>query len=118
MIAAAIFSSRPWDVTAPYDPTEDLLHSIAASGMGLAFAVGVCAVAISRYRRPGRRRVRVLDVLAIAASVLIPLGMVSYPGIAGLLQRMMFTIAYLWYALEVLLPPEVATGSPSATSTR
>ena len=39
--AAAAFSHRPWESGAPSDATEDLLHSIAATGMGFAFAFGV-----------------------------------------------------------------------------
>jgi hypothetical protein len=108
MIAAAIFSSRQWEMTASFDPIEDLLHSVAASSMGLAFAVGVVAVAVSRYWLRDERTVRLLDVVAIAASVLIPLSMMRYEAISGLLQRIMFTIAYIWYTREGLLISEAA----------
>ena len=37
MIAAAAFSTRPWVESAPFDPTEDLLHTVAASAMGIGF---------------------------------------------------------------------------------
>lgn len=45
---------------------------------------------------------RVLDVAALAASVTIPLSMGAWSGSAGLLQRLMFLVAYLWYAIEAL----------------
>jgi hypothetical protein len=84
----------------PFDQTEDLLHSVAATGMGIAFAIGVVLVTM---RRPVPTLVtRPFDIAAIAASALIPLGMSAWPHAAGLLQRCMFTIAYLWYGGEAL----------------
>jgi ABC-type transport system involved in cytochrome c biogenesis permease subunit len=66
--------------------------------MGFAFAFGVVAVML---RRPERMLVqRVVDVTALATSIIIPLSMNSRSGSAGLLQRTMFLIAYLWYATE------------------
>jgi hypothetical protein len=89
MVAA--FSSRPW-TTAPYDGTEDFLHSLAATAMGFAFAGGVVAAVVYR------RKADILDISAVAASVLIPLAMVAFPDADGLFQRVMFAIAYVWYA--------------------
>lgn len=106
MIAAAIFSSRQWEEGAAFDHTEDLLHSIAASTMGVAFAVGVAAVAVRRWWMRTEAGVQPLDVIAITASALIPLTMIYFDPIAGLLQRMMFTIAYVWYAKEGLATTE------------
>jgi hypothetical protein len=82
MVVAAAFSSRPWDAMAAFDPAEDMLHSVAATGMGFAFALGVGAVAWL-----GRRKVLVRDVVAMAASVVLPLGMAASQTQAGLLQR-------------------------------
>jgi hypothetical protein len=42
------------------------------------------------------------DILAVAASVLIPLGMIAVPEVDGLLQRLMFAIAFAWFALETI----------------
>ena len=100
MLAAAGFSSRPWVPGAPFDPVEDLLHSIAATAMGFAFAFGVVAVAVVRRRRDGRWSAS--DAVAVGASVGVPLGMVAVPAVAGSLQRAMFLVAYLWYAAEAL----------------
>jgi hypothetical protein len=100
MIGAAAFSSRSWVVEAPFDQTEDLLHSIAASGMGVAFAFGVASVSVYRIRARGERRVRLLDLVAVTSSVVIPMSMLGIEQLAGLLQRVMFLTAYVWYANE------------------
>jgi uncharacterized membrane protein YhaH (DUF805 family) len=100
MIATAAFSSRSWEPGVPFDQTEDLLHSAAATLMAVAFSVGVLAMAIRRAREglPARP----LDVLAIAASVLISIGMAIWSDSAGALQRTMFLVLYVWYASEAI----------------
>jgi hypothetical protein len=97
----AAFSARPWNREAVYDRTEDLLHSVGATAMGFAFAFGVGAV-WWRTRRPARSWRGALDAVAVAASVVLPLSMTAAPGLAGVFQRVMFGIAYLWYANEFL----------------
>jgi hypothetical protein len=100
IVATATFSTRSWVAGAAFDPVEDLLHSIAATGMGFAFAIGIANVAV---RRPsGSMLAWGFDVLAIAASVLLPLGMMAFTGHAGALQRLMFLIAYVWYGVEAV----------------
>ena len=97
MIAAAVYSHRPLLEGVDYDRFEDTLHSIAATAMGFAFAIGVLIV--------GWRRVsgwKVIDFVAIGASVVIPVAMMSLTGWDGLLQRGMFAIAYLWYIIEAV----------------
>lgn len=103
MLAAAAFSARAWWPGAPFDATEDLLHSIAATAMGFAFALGVAAGALRRVRAGAAVRAR--DLVAVAASVAIPLGMAALPAAAGVLQRGMFVVAYAWYAAEVPAAP-------------
>lgn len=99
MIAAAVFSHRPWEDGVPFDATEDLLHSIAATAMGFAFAFGVVAVAL---RHGFSRSLRPLDVLTAAAAVILPLGISALPDQVGLLQRLMLLVAYVWYAFQAL----------------
>ena len=99
MVGAAVFSSRPWLADLPYDPVEDWLHSFAATAMGFAFALGV---GLRWWHRPWDAKKRLADMLAVAASALIPLSMSLLPEWAGLLQRSMFAIAYAWYGLELL----------------
>jgi hypothetical protein len=98
MIAAAAFSARSWEPAARFDRTEDLLHSVAASTMGIAFAAGVLSVLVWR-RSAGAG---VIGPLAVVASVAIPVAMTSWSGVSGALQRLMFAIAYLWYGREAL----------------
>jgi uncharacterized membrane protein (DUF441 family) len=103
MVAAGVFSHRPWIAGYDVDRVEDLLHSIAASGMGIAFALGVVAAVLAQsgLARSGRRdRMRVLDGVAVMASVVLPLGMSVWPQAEGALQRLMFLVAYSWYAVE------------------
>jgi tryptophan-rich sensory protein len=100
MIAAAAFSVRSWEETAGFDPVEDLLHSTAATAMGFAFAFGVLIVMLQRARPSSRHRI--LDAIAIGAAIAIPLGMIAFTGHAGVLQRAMFLVAYVWYGGEAL----------------
>jgi hypothetical protein len=98
MIAVAAFSARAW-TGAPFDATEDALHSVAATVMGFGYALGVVAVAV-RARRRGRRRPWWPDAVAVATSVAIPLAMTAWSDVDGALQRVMFAVAYAWYAWE------------------
>jgi hypothetical protein len=110
MLLAAVFPARSWEAAAAFDATVDLAHSFAATAMGFAFAFGVVAVAVRR-RSPAVGRVGaavgVLDIVAVVASVVLPVGMVVLPDAAGLLQRSMFAIAYLWYGSEAVRPERV-----------
>lgn len=107
MVAAATFSARPADPTLPYASTEDVIHSVAATAMGFAFAIGVALVGYTRAAAGGR--FSVLDVVAVLASIVIPLAMVSWDGSAGLVQRVMFAIAIAWYVTETVGRPAKAS---------
>lgn len=97
MTTVAAFASKPWDAGQPYNSTEDLLHSVGATGVGFAFAVGVACVTFQAgFSKPPR----LFGVIAIAAAAVLPLGMSFFPGVAGILQRLMFLIAYLWFGVE------------------
>jgi hypothetical protein len=99
MVGVAVFSARSWVGTASFDSAEDLAHSIAATVMGFAFAIGVVAVAV------GRGRPRPLDLVAVAASVVVPGAMTVLGSVEGLLQRLMFAVAYLWYWQQATAAP-------------
>ncbi len=98
MVAVAAFSTRPWDSSAPYVATEDLLHSVFATAMGFGFIVGVVAVMMTRRYRSVYDAIP--DLAALAITISIPLFMSS--DIWGILQRMMFVTAGAWYGREVL----------------
>ena len=100
MVGTAAFSHMPWWEGAAFDPVEDLLHSVTATAMGFAFVFGVLLRLAQRWfgaAALGRRGV-VLDVVAVAAASVIPLIMVFQADVAGLVQRLMFAVAYVWYA--------------------
>jgi hypothetical protein len=101
MVATASFASRSWDPSVPFVRSEDLLHSVAATAMGFAFAAGVAAVALRRHRAG---RAVGGDALAIAASILLPLAMAAFGDWRGLAQRVMFAVAFAWYAARALEP--------------
>ena len=102
MLGTAAFSHKPWLAGTSIDPVEDFLHSLTATGMGFAFAFGVFVRFIQRENKEKLQRNS--DFVAIlAASILTPIGG-AMPGIAGLLQRTMFIIAYLWFIQEALYP--------------
>ncbi len=101
MFGVAANSLRSWEPNATYDATEDLLHSIAATVMGFAFAFGVATAALRL--KPEGVRFRFFDAVAVASSVILPISMSLNGSIDGALQRAMFFIAYLWYGREALL---------------
>jgi hypothetical protein len=97
LLLTATASARPWIAEVPFDAMEDRIHSFAATAMGFAFAFGVLAVAVGNSRTGAH--VRLWDVVAVVASVAIPIGMINVAGMAGLLQRVMFAVAYVWYGI-------------------
>lgn len=113
MVGTAAFSHKPWLANVPVDPFEDFLHSVTATGMGFAFSFGLVARLLQREN--GERLKKASDVIAlVAATTLSPLGEL-WPSIAGLLQRMMFGVAYLWFAQEAVTAWAVTA---SSTTTR
>ena len=100
MIGNAAFSSRSWLAGLPFDAMEDLLHSLMSNMVGTAFSLGVLAVLFQR--RKTERLAIAFDLAAIATAIFISLAMLHWSGIDGLIQRIMFAVAYVWYAKEAL----------------
>lgn len=108
VVAAAIFSQSHWEPL-PFDVLEDFLHSAAAFGVGIGFTLGVLVIRFRRAPHPGW--IRLLDLVAVAAALVIPLIMFYVPTVAGAAERLMFIIAYLWYGTEAILSaPTVRSG--------
>lgn len=105
MTVTAMASAKPWLAGVPFDAAEDRIHSFAATAMGFAFALGILAVVLGH--RGSSRPIRALDLIAILASIVIPLSMTALPEYAGILQRLMFIVAYVWYAIAALEPVPV-----------
>lgn len=99
MILVAVFSTRPIDLTLTYDLTDDWLHSFFATLMGFAFGFGVGWRMI--YMRTPLDLT--LSGLAALASIILPLLMWQMPDYAGVWQRLMFGISFVWFWLY--LPP-------------
>lgn len=97
IIAAAAFSHAPWE-DVPYDELEDFLHSVAASAVGFTFTVGVLVVSLRRSSH--QAAVRAFDWIAIGAAVGLSVVMFNATGIAGLVQRVIFAIGFVWFGLE------------------
>ena len=100
MIGNAAFSSRPWLAELPFDLMEDILHSWMSGLVGTVFSLGVLAVLFQRSKTD--RFAKAYDLVAIGTSILIFPAMLFWSEINGLIQRIMFAVAYLWYAREAL----------------
>jgi Protein of unknown function (DUF998) len=119
MIATAAFSHRPWVPGVPFDPIEDALHSFTATAMGFAFSLGVLARLLQRGRQGGSGRI--FDTVVLLAATVIPLLMAGMGELDGVIQRLLFLFAYVWYAREALLlrqhGREAPKPSPSTADT-
>lgn len=100
MFGVAAFSHTPWQAGIEGDAFEDLLHSAFASGMGLAFVLGVAA----RFMQRGREELmaRVLDITALTVATVLPLALASASNAGGIVQRIMFVVGYIWFGREAL----------------
>ncbi|MBI1338888.1 DUF998 domain-containing protein [bacterium] len=103
LFGVAAFSHSPIDPAAAFSAEEDRIHSVFATIMGIAFSIG--AIAQSFHERDMTRRLMCFG--AVAAGSGLPLLMLAMPDVAGLLQRLMFLVSFMWLAM--FLPPEKAT---------
>jgi len=102
MLGTAAFSHKPWLADVASDTVEDFLHSLTATGMGFAFTLGVIVRLLQRKREEQRQRS--YDLIAIVVATVLPMAGGFMPSVAGLLQRTLFVIAYLWFIHEALYP--------------
>jgi len=96
MIGTAVWSHAPFLPDVPANMQEDWLHSIASSVVGMSFALACLASLFG----PGGRQRDLLAWTGLAASVLIPALMFTVPDYAGILQRTMFAISFVFIARE------------------
>jgi len=102
MIGNAVFSSRPWQADLPFSELEDLLHSWMSGLVGTAFTVGVIVVFFARQQ--ANTLTKSLDVTAVLVSIGVTLLMFGGgEDIAGLVQRIMFGVSYVWYTREAII---------------
>ena len=98
MVCAAAVSERPWEPETTYRAGEAQLHSWVASAAGVAYTVGVGAVAFTDAEAPVW--LRAFSLVVAISGVAFPAAMVGLPTVAGLLQRVMFALAYVWLLAE------------------
>lgn len=111
-ILTAAFSARSWQPEAPYVAIEDQLHSFFASAMAIVI-VGAATRALTTLRRDPITAA-LAAALAVGATFL-PLAGLVYPEVAGLLQRSMFLLAYVYFSREALISGQVPRGSMTDT---
>lgn len=94
-VFVAIFPHRPWLDGVPISERDDALHSAAANVVGLAIVALLASVV---WRR--RSRTPWWDGLVLAVVVVVPLVMMMAPDYEGIMQRSMFSLAFVWLIVE------------------
>lgn len=92
LIATAIWSNASFLPQATSDMHEDLLHSIASSFVGIAFATACAA----RLFAPGGSSRDLVAWTGLVMSVAVPLAMSVFPDVSGMSQRIMFAVSFLF----------------------
>jgi hypothetical protein len=112
MLGAVAFTDRSWDPNTPFDPLENAVHSAIATMIFMTFAFGVLTNVHRRFITG--QGIAKFDLVCIALILFLPPMMLVTPGFTGLIERVMFGLAYLWYGVAVarLWFP---TGEPKAT---
>jgi hypothetical protein len=105
MIGSAVWSHVPIPEVGGGSRTQDDLHTLAASLMGVGFAAACAARAWIRWAGPPEAGSRIdwSSLAGLAITVVVPLLMVQLPSLAGALQRGMFAFSFVWIA-SVLIP--------------
>lgn len=98
MVLTGVFSHRPIDPYTEYSVLQDQLHTVFSAAVGTGFAVGTLAFGFAASRRSAR----FACFSATACAVAIPIAMNAFPDVAGILQRLMFAISFVW--LWMMLP--------------
>lgn len=91
LTGAAMWQGAPIDLSLGYDARDDLWHSALFGLAGAAFALACAADILGRLPA-----FRPLSWVGVMASAIIPFAMLVAPDQAGLLQRAMFAISFLW----------------------
>lgn len=99
LIPIAAFDHQPWVTTTNADPMQSYLHY----GFATLYFAGLAALIAGRvWRAPARPRWQaVFDYATLCLSVAVPVHMVTFNHMAGLLQRMGLTVIFAWVGLEL-----------------
>jgi hypothetical membrane protein len=112
MIGAGVFSTRSWVPGTGFDATEDVLHSVAATVMGFCFIGGVISILVND--RSACRGLKTTGWVAVTVAIMVSVGMTALPGVDGALQRLMFTVAYLWFGAQAIAVRRAARSRPTS----
>jgi hypothetical protein len=107
MLCVAAFSTSWFDTTIPSNATESMLHSVAASVTGFFYGIGIFWVALTE--RPMSTRWRIFSLVVVASSIALPIGAGVFSDLGGLLQRLMFLLAFIWFIGEARRARQGAT---------
>jgi hypothetical protein len=99
MVLVGIWSNAPYLAGRTFDAREDALHSLASALVGMSFILAVISSLVGDRGRP--RAAVAFDLLALAASMAIPLIMANVESVRGLAQRMMFLTSYVWFFAQL-----------------
>lgn len=99
MFGVAAFSAEPWEESAAFVESEDVLHSVFAGAMGFAFIAALVTLIAARRQRSAWAALP--DWVAVLVAATVPWTMST--GVWGVLQRVMFVTAAAWYAREAWL---------------
>lgn len=100
MMSTAVASERPWEPGAPFRAREAQVHSVLAGAAGVAYTVGAGTVAFTDAG--AAVWLRALSLVVAVSGVVLPLSMARRPQVQGLIQRVMFALAYAWLIAEAL----------------
>lgn len=110
VVALAVFPESPW-LGGAHDERIAFLHTVAGVVGGLAFIVGIVGVSVSGLRGP---RARVLDIVMVGAVMVTPQLMLMTPAAAGMLQRAMVLLGYIWLLSEAQRMVDATVTAPSS----
>lgn len=96
LVGLVVFPESAWDGR-PYDQTVAALHTV--SGVVGAVAFTLVALSVASTRTADRAKKKLFDVVVAVSVVMIPQVMLFAPG-AGVWQRLMVLLGYIWLFLE------------------
>ena len=91
LIGAALFRHAPLNEMFEGNLFEDQLHSVFATTTGFSFVLLAFGHGFMHQKKQ-----RVFGLIAGLVATLISIGMMFFPEILGVLQRIMFMIAFYW----------------------
>lgn len=92
MALAGLFGHRPIDPALPYDELADQIHSLLATAAGISITVALVWQGV--LTRPRRERLAAFTLATLCLA--LPLAMLAFPALQGLIQRAMYLLIFAW----------------------